>query len=289
MAGVEAGAGGQGPGELSGGRHQSIAAAIVEAARALAATSDTARLDAELLMAHALGTTREAVLLGDPGADAPAEYAALVARRLSHEPVAYITGRKGFWTIELAVSPDVLIPRPDSEILIEAAIAHFVGRAPERVLDLGTGSGALLLAALAQWPEATGTGVDLSPAALVVARANAERLGMAGRVRFEEGGWRRDTQADLVLCNPPYVETVADLPAGVIDHEPHMALFAGADGVDEYRRIAPVMAFAPGGCACIEIGAGQGESAGALFRAEGFAVEVLPDLAGRDRCLRLTA
>ncbi|MDO6416536.1 peptide chain release factor N(5)-glutamine methyltransferase [Sphingomonas sp. BIUV-7] len=266
-----------------------IDAALRDAAARLAAVTLTARLDAELLMARALGIKREALLLGDRDRPAPEAFAGFVARRIANEPIAYIIGRQDFWTISLTVTPAVLIPRPDSETLIEAAIDHFAGRAPPtHILDLGTGSGALLLAALAQWPGSTGTGIDISPAALAVARANAEALGFADRACFVEGGWRGDAAADLVLCNPPYIGTGESLPPGVVDHEPGSALWAGADGLDDYRAIAPLLAFAPGGMAAIEIGAAQGEAAAALFRAQGFAVELRRDLAGRDRCLVVT-
>jgi release factor glutamine methyltransferase len=263
--------------------------ALRDAAIRLGGVSPTARLDAEMLMAHALGKSREALLLGDRRGVVPGTFEALLARRLAAEPVAYITGMRDFWTIALRVTPDVLIPRPDSETLIEAALAHFAGRAPPtHILDLGTGSGALLLAALSEWPEAEGTGVDISPAALAVARGNAEALGLADRACFVEGGWRGDRQADLVLCNPPYIGTDEILPAGVTDYEPAGALWAGSDGLDDYRAIAPLLDFAPGGVAVIEIGMGQGESAAALFRAAGFAVAVRRDLEGRNRCLVVT-
>jgi release factor glutamine methyltransferase len=263
--------------------------ALRDAAAQLGGTSPTARLDAEMLMAHALGKSRDALLLGDRRGAAPDGFAGLVARRLAAEPVAYITGRRDFWTIELHVTPDVLIPRPDSETLIEAALEHFAGRAPPaRILDLGTGSGALLLAALSEWPQAEGVGVDISAAALAVAQGNAEVLGLGGRARFVEGGWRGDAQADLVLCNPPYIGTGEALPRGVTDYEPAGALWAGADGLDDYRAIAPLLDFAPGGVAVIEIGMGQGESAAALFRASGFVVSVRRDLEGRNRCLVVT-
>lgn len=276
-----------------GGFPATIATALSGAARRLAEVSDTPRLDAELLMAEALGVEREALLLSALDGPVPGGFAALVKRRLAGEPIAYILGRRAFWTIELDVGPGVLVPRPDTETLIEAAIAHFQGRAPGRVLDLGTGSGALLLAALAEWPDVSGLGIDRSEEALAIARANAERLGLSGRAAFRIGNWAEGVteRFDLVLCNPPYIETGAELPRDVADWEPHGALFAGADGLDDYRRLAPVTGglLRPGGVACFEIGADQAESAGALFRAQGLAVAVRRDLAGRERCLVVTA
>jgi release factor glutamine methyltransferase len=261
--------------------------ALAEATRRLAKTSDTPRLDAELLMAHALGIGRDRLLLDPPRQDVPAAFAALVGRRLAHEPIAYIVGHREFWTIDLAAAPGVLIPRPDSETLIEAAVAHFGARAPTRILDLGVGSGALLLAALAQWPEATGLGVDLSEKALAIARANAERLGMGSRARIERGSWDAASTGDfdLVLCNPPYIANSEVLPPDVARFEPASALFAGDDGLDEYRKIAPALALPTGGAACIEIGVSQAHQVRALFEAEGLATQVSTDLAGRDRCI----
>ena len=263
---------------------------MAEAARRLAETSDTPRLDAELLMAHALGVERERLLLDPPHGPAPAEFGALVARRLAHEPVAYIVGHRAFWTIDLMVGPGVLIPRPDSETLIEAAVEHFGGRAPRRILDMGVGSGALLLAALAEWPEATGLGVDQSAAALAAAAANAARLGMAERARIEKGSWDAASSGDfdLVLCNPPYIEAGAVLPPDVARFEPASALFAGEDGLDDYRRIAPALRLPPGGVACIEIGCDQGPSVRTLFELAGYNVQIKCDLAGRDRCVIAT-
>jgi len=268
-----------------------IGAALAEAARALAPVSGTPRLDAELLMAHALGVSREALLLGPRDGVPPDAFAAFVARRLRHEPIAYITGRRAFWTIELAVTPAVLIPRPDSETLIEAAIAHFGARAPAHILDLGTGSGALLLAALAQWPHARGRGVDASAAAVAVAKANAARLGPAGRAVIEEGDWDAALAGtyDLVLCNPPYIASGEVLPPDVARFEPASALYAGEDGLADYRRIARSLRLPAGGVACIEIGARQAEAVSALFAAQGFAASVRQDLAARDRCLVITA
>lgn len=265
-------------------------AALTEAA-ARFAFSGTARLDAELLLAHALGITRERLLLTLGEHAVPPAFAALVARRAEHEPVAYITGTRAFWTIDLEVAPGVLIPRPDSETLIEAAVAHFAGTAgPRTILDLGTGSGALLLAALDEWPNATGIGLDIAPAALAIAGANAARIA-PGRARMAQGGWEGTGAAfDLILCNPPYVPTGADIPDEVARHEPARALYAGTDGLDDYRRLATLVGrqIAPGGIACFEIGSTQARDAGALFCAAGLHVVVRHDLAGRDRCLVIT-
>lgn len=260
------------------------------AARRLDGVSDTPRLDAELLMAHALGTTREAVLMRHLRAAAPANFDALLRRRLAHEPVAYITGTRDFWTIRLTVTPDVLIPRADSETLIEAAVRHFGTSTPARVLDLGTGSGALLLAALDQWPGATGLGIDASADALAVAAGNARALGLDDRAEFRLGDWAAgiDARFDLVLCNPPYVEDAAALP-GELAYEPAAALFAGADGLDCYRVLAPQLPtfLAAGGVACIEVGSTQAEMVGDMMRKAGMIAEVLVDLGGHPRCLTL--
>ncbi|MGH6781116.1 MAG: peptide chain release factor N(5)-glutamine methyltransferase, partial [Sphingomonadaceae bacterium] len=220
---------------------ESVRAAIAVAAARLT-SSDTPRLDAELLMAHALGVAREAMLLKHLDEATPADFPALVDRRAGGEPVAYIIGNRAFWTIELKVGPGALIPRPDSETLIEAAIDHFGQAGPANVLDLGTGPGTLLLAALAEFPEAHGLGIDASEKALAYAEANAAALGLEQRARFQLGDWAVDLerQFDLVLCNPPYVETSATLARDVIEHEPHSALFAGTDGLDDYRRLAPM-------------------------------------------------
>ena len=216
----------------------------------------------------------------------------MVERRAGGEPIAYILGYRDFWTIRLRVAPGVLIPRPDSETLIEAAVAHFAGTpGPKRILDLGTGSGALLLAALAEWPEATGVGIDRSAQALAVAQANAEALDMADRAQIFEGGWAGTGEAfDLILCNPPYVGTAEQLARDVIEHEPHSALFAGTDGLDDYRAIAPLLPaqLAPGGVACIEIGSAQGIAVASLMASQGLAVHIRPDLAGLDRCIVAT-
>ena len=264
--------------------------ALADATERLKPTSDTARLDAELLMAHALDIERDVLLLAPPTGPAPAHFADLIERRAEGEPVAYITGRRAFWNIELSVGPGALIPRPDSETLIAAAIGHFTGSdGPKRILDLGTGPGTLLLAALDQWPSATGLGIDASEEALGYARANAKRLELAPRAELRIGDWAEgiDETFDLVLINPPYVAEEAELGPGVAEYEPAEALFAGPDGLDDYRRLAPVIGrlIAPGGLAAVEIGHDQAVSATQLFEAAGHKVRLSHDLAGRARAL----
>ena len=183
------------------------------------------------------------------------------------------------------------MPRPDSETLIDAAVERFGPRGPATILDLGTGPGTLLLAALDQWPQARGLGIDRSEDALAYARRNAARLGLGDRTELRLGDWGEGIEGrfDLVLANPPYVAADADLPPDVADHEPAAALFAGADGLDDYRRLAPQLPrlIAPGGIACVEIGAGQKQAVAALFGAAGLRVASRDDLAGVARCLVL--
>lgn len=270
-----------------------VALAIRESAEVLATVSDTPRLDAELLMAHVLGTTRPTMLLHAMRDPVPAGIAALVVRRLRHEPVAYIVGTQAFHGLELIVTPDVLIPRGDSETLIEAARTGLAERPPARVLDLGTGSGALLLAALALWPGAHGVGVDRSLAAVAVAAANAGRLGMAGRARILHDDWNRPGWADalgrfdLILANPPYVEDDAALAPEVRGHEPAGALFAGAEGLDAYRVLIPQLGalLEPEALAIVEIGATQAQAVARLAIEAAFDTELHHDLAGRPRAL----
>jgi release factor glutamine methyltransferase len=270
----------------------SIPRALGRATEQLSQVSDTPRLDAELLMAAALGIGRDRLILDSPRGEAPAGFAHFVERRLALEPVAYITGQRAFWTIDLEVGPGALIPRPDSETLIAAAVEHFAGTpGPRRILDLGTGPGTLLLAALDEWPNATGLGIDASEAALDYARRNSRRLGLDDRAELREGDWAEgiDERFDLLLCNPPYVATGAETGPGVADYEPAEALFAGGDGLDDYRRLAPEVGrlLAPGGMAAIEIGHDQGETAGALFKGQGLDPVLARDLANRPRALIL--
>lgn len=274
------------------------AEALAAATDALAAAGvPEARLDAELLLAHASGRGR-ASLIADPGAVIePAVgrlFGELVRRRLRREPLAYIVGTKGFRRIELAVDARVLVPRPETELLVEVALE----RRPGRVLDVGTGSGAIALALADELPAAEVVATDTSPGALEVARANAARLGLAARVRFEEGTIPAGESFDLVLANLPYVaeRDWAGLEREVTEWEPREALLAGPDGLDAYRALLPcvrsndripkVSANALGGTAAIavEVGVGQAPQVADLMRDSGFAkVEVRRDLAGIER------
>jgi release factor glutamine methyltransferase len=267
--------------------------ALADAARQLEPTSDTARLDAELLMAEALHIDRDRLILSPPDGAVPDRFWAMVERRKAGEPVAYITGRPAFWNIELHGGPGVLVPRPVSEVLIASAIEHFEGsEGPRRILDLGTGPGTLLLAALDIWPRATGLGVDVSRQALTYASANARRLQFEARVKFLQGNWAEGLAEsfDLVLCNPPYVAEGEDLGPGVREFEPDEALFAGREGLDAYRQLAPELPrlLNPGGLAAIEIGVGQAGSVTELLGQRGLAARIANDLAGRARAVLLT-
>ncbi|GAA3900308.1 peptide chain release factor N(5)-glutamine methyltransferase [Sphingomonas limnosediminicola] len=267
--------------------------ALADAARQLEDTSDTARLDSELLMAEALHIDRDRLLLSPPDRGVPDRFWQMVDRRKDGEPVAYITGRRAFWNIELHVGPGVLVPRPDSEVLIASAIEHFEGtKGPSRILDLGTGPGTLLLAALDVFPEATGLGIDVSRQALSYASANARRIGVDQRAKLMQGDWAKGLveKFDLVLCNPPYVPDDAEVGAGVREFEPDEALFAGKEGLDAYRVLAPQLPLLlnPGGLAAVEIGHDQAKAVTALLARDGLQANVAKDLADRARVLLLT-
>ena len=281
-------------------------------AEALAAATDAlvaagvpeARLDAELLLTAASGLPR-ASLIADPGAELPPAvsrlYGEFVRRRLRREPLAYIVGTKGFRRIELAVDRRVLVPRPETELLVEVALE----RRPGRVLDVGTGSGAIALALADELPDATIVATDTSPGALEVARANAERLGLAGGVHFQAGTVPEGEPFDLVLANLPYVaeRDWAGLEREVTEWEPREALLAGEDGLDAYRELLAPMDSGPAEClrptfsdapevlagaaaVAVEIGAGQAVEVAELMRDAGFAeVSVREDLAGIERVL----
>jgi release factor glutamine methyltransferase len=272
---------------------KAIVRALAEGARKLGKSSDTARLDAELLMAEALHIDRDRLILSPPDRKVPDRFWSMVERRKAGEPVAYITGRRAFWNIELHVGPGVLVPRPDSEVLIASAIEHFEGlEGPSRILDLGTGPGTLLLAAVDIWPQATGLGVDVSRQALSYASANARRLGYEGRIKLLQGDWAKGLaeRFDLILCNPPYVPDGAAVGAGVREYEPDEALFAGEEGLDAYRELAPQLPrlLNPGGLAVVEIGADQADAVTALLARDGLKARAANDLAGRPRALLLT-
>ena len=270
-----------------------VAEALRLAAELLAATSDTARLDAEYLMAHALGVTRSDMLLKHQRDEAPGGFEPMVSRRLAHEPLAYIAGEQEFFGRSFLVTPDVLIPRADSEQVVAAALAVMPDKAA--VLDCGTGSGALLLTLLAECPQACGVGIDASLAALAVAAANAARLGAAGRARIVHADWHQPGWADdlgpfdLVIANPPYVEADAPLDPSVRNFEPAQALFAGKDGLDDYRALIPQLSILllPGGVAVLEIGATQAEAVAAIAAGCGAESELKRDLAGRPRAMIL--
>jgi len=270
-----------------------ISRALADAARQLDKTSDTARLDAELLMAEALHIDRDKLILSPPDRKVPERFWTMVERRKAGEPIAYITGRRAFWNIELHVGPGVLVPRPDSEVLIASAIEHFEGKdAPKRMLDLGTGPGTLLLAALDVWPKASGVGVDVSRQALAYASANSRRLGFEQRAQLKLGNWAAGIKErfDLILCNPPYIADGSNLGPGVREYEPDEALFAGEEGLDAYRVLAPQLPklLNPGGIAAVEIGFDQAESVTRLLAREGLEARVATDLAGRSRAVLLT-
>ena len=268
-------------------------AAALRAATARLATAGcaTPRLDADLLLAVVLETTRTSLYLHAPAAvldrAAGARFGALINRRAAREPVAYIVGRKEFRRISLAVDRRVLIPRPETELLVELGCSLAPGAS---VLDVGTGSGAVALALKHERPDLDVHATDISADALAVARANAARLGLA--VRFLEGDLTCGLRCDAVLANLPYVEAGAELAPEISRYEPPAALFGGADGLDLVRRlVAAAGRAAAGGAAAggaamlaLEVGAGQSPAVAELLRAaEWGSVERLPDLAGHDR------
>ena len=270
-----------------------IADAIRAATQQLEPVTDTARLDAELLMAHALGATRSDVLLRHMQDAAPGTFAALVERRMQHEPVAYIIGVQEFYGLQFAVGPGVLIPRADSETTLLAALDAAPANA--RVLDCGTGPGTLLLAFLAERPEAAGLGIDASHTALEFAARNAQSLGLTHAAQFLQADWTQAGwadplgQFDLILANPPYVETGARLAPDVANWEPPEALFAGRDGLDDYRILIPHLRalLRENGVAVLEIGAAQAGAVEQIASESGFATTLHRDLAHRSRALVL--
>jgi release factor glutamine methyltransferase len=255
-------------------------------------------LEARMLLCAAAACDH-ASLIRDPDALLPCEAAArlqsFVARRLEGEPATRILGTRAFWTLDLRVTPDVLDPRPDSECLIEAALNQLGSRRnlPLRILDLGTGTGALLLALLCECPHARGIGTDLSPAACDVARENAQRNGLASRTEIRQGRWMDGLEGpfDVILSNPPYIasETIAGLDVEVARYDPRLSLDGGPDGLTAYREIiASLPTFLEGGFAVLELGVGQDPDVTRIASAAGLeTLDLRNDLGGVPRALVL--
>jgi len=268
-----------------------------EAAQCLAGAGiENARREARLLLAHALGASRDATLTAAPTPEQRAKFAAMVARRAAREPFAYITGKKEFWSLEFDVGPGVLIPRPDTETLVEQAAKHVADRnAPLAIADLGAGSGALLVAVLTEFPNATGVGFESSPQAFAYLRRNIARH-VPHRGQALLASWNlaaKDTTGgpfDLVFSNPPYIPSgdIESLDPDVSRYEPRAALDGGPDGLDAYRSLAGLLPsiLKPGGHAILEIGAEQANSVEPLFQALE-TVALATDLAGIPRALVL--
>lgn len=258
--------------------------------------SQTATLDARVLMKAASGLDDLGLILNDGEAltaEARDRFAAMIARRALQEPVAYITGKREFWSLPILVEPGILVPRADSETLIAAILDRRDASRPWRILDLGCGSGALLCALLASMPNATGLGVDISENAVALTNRNLAALGFSARGQAVSGDWTAPASGpfDIVLSNPPYIADGArqTLPRDVGVYEDPRALFAGADGLDAYRALARLLpaSASHGALIALELGAGQASEAAALFRAA-FPAAVIttrPDLAGTARAL----
>lgn len=270
------------------------------AQRLAQADIETAALDARLLVSHGLQLTQEALIAQSQRALDASEITvldALIARRVAREPVSHILGTRGFWKHDFLVTRDVLTPRPDSETMIEGLLAlHPEKNAELTILDIGTGSGCLLLSALHEYPNARGVGLDKSAAALRVATQNAERLKLASRASFIESDWfenlPKTMRADIVLSNPPYIPTQAVdiLDRDVREYEPHLALDGGVDGLACYRKIFSQLSLYLSNhpLILIEVGAGQAQDVAEIARTNGMKLHsILPDLAGIDRIVVL--
>jgi release factor glutamine methyltransferase len=274
---------------LSLGQAHTAAARLLREARIAAP-----ELDARLLLCHAAGLTHEAYVAGlndTLAPDAAARFGAYVARRLAGEPVSRIIGIREFYGRSFRIDASTLDPRPDTETLIEAALALAGHEGPLKLIDLGTGSGCILVTLLAELPLTTGIGIDKSLPALELARANAASLGVGNRARFMAGDWLDAVQGtfDLVVANPPYLSAadMAGLSNEVGAHDPRGALDGGPDGLSAYRSIAPRLGkvLRPGGIALFEIGHTQAEAVSGLLAGEGLILDQGPwrDLAGRPR------
>ena len=277
-----------------------VSTALDRAAQRLAGAGiDRALHEARLLLAHLTGLS-QARQIADPdhilGDDAQTQFEDLIARRESHEPISHLTGEREFWSLPFSVSSAVLDPRPDSETLVAAALENLPD--PDRaysVLDLGTGSGCLLLSVLKNRPKARGIGIDVSPEALRIAVQNADRLDLSQRACFVCGDWGIAVNGlfDLILCNPPYIAThdLVKLAPEVVRYEPRIGLDGGADGLAAYRNLLPQLSrlLRSDGVAMVEIGAGQPADVAAIAKKFGLRVsQVYRDLAGIQRCLAVT-
>jgi release factor glutamine methyltransferase len=262
--------------------------------RLKAAGVDSPAIDARLMLEAAAGVTRVDIVSDPYRALTPEQvdvFDDYLSRRAAREPVSHILGRKGFWKIMLGVTKDVLTPRPDTEVIVDSVLAAFEAHRHFTILDLGVGSGAILLAILSERPNAKGLGVDISSEALAVARENAANLGLAKQVALLRGDWTEglgDATFDVVVANPPYIPSshIETLDPEVRDHEPRLALDGGADGLDAYRLLAPeiLRVLKPDGVFAVEIGWDQSAAVEALFRAAGAEdVRTRKDLADRDR------
>lgn len=256
-----------------------------------------ADLDARALVAHALGLDRISLALHggrDVSANQFDHLQELLSRREAREPLAHIVGERGFWSLTLSVSKDVLDPRPDSEVLIEQSLKHLSNQQGRYLIaDVGTGSGALLLALLAELPGARGLGLDISQPALEVARQNAARNQLQARAQFRQSSWLAEAGNelfDLIISNPPYIASsvIGSLEPEVRDYEPRLALDGGPDGLDAYRALIPQAQarLKQGGMLCLEIGFDQQQPVMALMQQAGFArVTCGADLGGNPRCV----
>ena len=263
-----------------------------EAARLLAGAGvESARAEARLLLAEALGVSRDRTLTATPTPKQEQAFDALVARRCNQEPFAYISGRKEFWSLDFEVGPGVLVPRPDTETLIEEALRIVPDRnAPLRIADLGAGSGAILIAALKEFPNAGGIGFESSPQAWRYAAANAARL-IGSRAEIRLADWAvAQGPFDLIFSNPPYIPStqIESLAPDVSRFEPRAALDGGPDGLTAYRGLAELLPglLKKGGHALLEIGLGQAQAMGTLFPKLEI-VRIAPDLVGIPRCVIL--
>lgn len=257
---------------------------------------DLPRLDARLLLA-AVMETDVAQVIGWPertiGQDLIRRYETSIARRAAREPVSRILGHREFWGLELAIAPATLDPRPETETLVEAVLARLPDRgAGLDILDLGTGSGCLLLALLTELPNAVGLGVDLSFEAICLARENARRLGLAPRCRFVVGNWCESLSGEwkVIVSNPPYIirSAIPELAPEVSLFDPHMALSGGEDGLEAYRGLTAALPrhLAPGGLFALEVGAGKADAVAALMSGDGLTVTGrVRDLSGVERCI----